>query len=207
MELLAVISLVSSIASLVLAIVAIWISFYQKKQTDSVNHNTQGLLNEISTNTKLVTQIVGPELQKYGDAARKALTDMDRWQVDVGTAHSLLANSDLTSEKQKELESQLHQLEDDLRESQNKLVKSVQESTPTHIAGPGKSMMIYPNMTVRDTIENNLSKFFSLSAGAYGITWWLENRTGNYRIHKTQYEMTFGEIPEKFLCIKKMERH
>ncbi|SEI67432.1 hypothetical protein SAMN05421831_10750 [Allopseudospirillum japonicum] len=65
-----IISLIASIASLVLAIVAIWLSLHQKKETDAVNENTKQLLIEIRTDAKAISNVAMPELRAYGESMR-----------------------------------------------------------------------------------------------------------------------------------------
>jgi uncharacterized phage-associated protein len=71
-----VISFAVSITSLTLGIVAIYISFHQKKEADKINEKTVNLLVEIRTDAKTVSQVAMPELQKYGDMSRKMISDI-----------------------------------------------------------------------------------------------------------------------------------
>ena len=62
-------SLLSSLASLVLSIVAIWMAVHFKRESDRVNLDTRNLLIDIKTDAKVVAQIAIPELQAYGEMA------------------------------------------------------------------------------------------------------------------------------------------
>ena len=62
------ISLVASIVSVVLAVLAIWLALYHKKQSDNINEHVRGLLTEVRSDAKVVTTYALPELQKYSDA-------------------------------------------------------------------------------------------------------------------------------------------
>ncbi|MBB1389517.1 hypothetical protein H5185_08785 [Shewanella sp. SG44-6] len=64
------ISLVASITSLVLAIVAIWLAIAFKRDADKVNAETSLLLIEIKSDSKAISQGVMSELKAYGDAMR-----------------------------------------------------------------------------------------------------------------------------------------
>lgn len=62
------ISLLASISSLVLAVLAIWLALYHKKQSDGINEDVRSLLTEVRSDAKVVTTYALPELQKYSDA-------------------------------------------------------------------------------------------------------------------------------------------
>jgi len=64
------ISLVASIASLVLAVVAIWLSVSFKRDADRVNSKTTELLTEIRSDAKSISEGVMDELHAYGSAMR-----------------------------------------------------------------------------------------------------------------------------------------
>lgn len=64
------VSLVASIASVVLAIVAIWLALRFKRDSDAVNGETKQLLSDIRSEAKVITQFVGGELHAYGQVAR-----------------------------------------------------------------------------------------------------------------------------------------
>jgi hypothetical protein len=64
------ISLIASIASLILAVVAISLSLSFKKDSDSVNRNTSEILVDIKSESKAISQGVMSELKEYGKAMR-----------------------------------------------------------------------------------------------------------------------------------------
>jgi hypothetical protein len=66
------ISLIASIFSLALAVIAIWLSIAFKRDADAVNAATISLLTEIRSDAKSVAQIVSGELREYGSAMRGA---------------------------------------------------------------------------------------------------------------------------------------
>lgn len=63
-------ALIASIASLVLAVVAIVLALAHKRDADRVNRETGQLLSDVRSETKLITEGVWTELQAYGDAMR-----------------------------------------------------------------------------------------------------------------------------------------
>jgi len=63
-------SLLATMASLVLSVVAIWLSLRFKSEADRVNKDTTNLLIEIRTDAKSITEGVMSELRAYGDAMR-----------------------------------------------------------------------------------------------------------------------------------------
>ena len=60
-------SFAATVASLVLAIVAIWIALHFKRESDRVNESTRDLLIEVRSDAKMVSQIAMPELHAYGE--------------------------------------------------------------------------------------------------------------------------------------------
>ena len=62
------ISIAASIASLVLAGLAIWLALYHKKETDRTSDKVRELLLEVKSDAKVVTTFALPELKKYSDA-------------------------------------------------------------------------------------------------------------------------------------------
>jgi len=65
-----IISIISSLSALILAIVSIWLSLYHKKSADAIYRETQNLLIEIKTDSKTISQIAMPELRAYGESIR-----------------------------------------------------------------------------------------------------------------------------------------
>ena len=64
------ISLLSSIASLVLSVLAIWLTLSFKRDADKVNQDTTKLLIDIRSDAKAITEVVMPELRAYGETMR-----------------------------------------------------------------------------------------------------------------------------------------
>lgn len=64
------ISLIASVVSLVLSLLAIWLTLRFKSDADKVNQDTTKLLIEIRSDAKAITEGVMSELRAYGDAMR-----------------------------------------------------------------------------------------------------------------------------------------
>jgi len=71
MTLIESVSLISSLVSCILGILAIWLALYHKKETDNVNKSTQETLSQVRTDAKTLSQIALPELRAYGESMRK----------------------------------------------------------------------------------------------------------------------------------------
>ena len=176
---LTIVSLVASVASFVLAMVTILIAYHQKNQTDK-------LLNDIKAEAKVLTGYGMGELQKSNDVIRKLAADAQTLSI-----------GKVSGDAQKQLRSKLDAIQIELRQTQEKHLKSL----PTNVVGLGKAMQVYPEDNVGDIIVYNIPSLFGLSPDKYGTDWWIENRNGTYRIGKSQFNLTFGEIPEKRLKI------
>jgi hypothetical protein len=68
------ISLIASIASLILAVLAIWLTLAFKRDSDKVNRETSDLLIEIKSESKAITEGVMAELKAYGETMRGNFT-------------------------------------------------------------------------------------------------------------------------------------
>ena len=77
------VSLIASLASLILAVIAIWLTLAFKRDADDVNQNTRNLLIEVRTDSKAISQGVMTELRAYGESMRSAL---------LPVAHNRVAN-------------------------------------------------------------------------------------------------------------------
>jgi hypothetical protein len=64
------ISFIASLASLVLSILAIWLTLRFKSDADKVNQDTTRLLTEIRSDAKAITEGVMSELRAYGATMR-----------------------------------------------------------------------------------------------------------------------------------------
>lgn len=76
------ISFIASLASLILAIVAIWITLHFKRESDRVNKETRDLLMEIRTDAKVVSQVAMPELRAYGELSRQVIGRVGNMRID-----------------------------------------------------------------------------------------------------------------------------
>lgn len=65
------INLFSSVSSLVLAVVAIWLALHHKNEADRINRETQSLLTEIKSDAKSIANYAIPELREYGKYMRE----------------------------------------------------------------------------------------------------------------------------------------
>lgn len=65
--------LIATIASLVLSVLAIWLALAFKRDADKVNRDTIGLLVDIRTDAKKISEGVMDELRAYGNSMRGAL--------------------------------------------------------------------------------------------------------------------------------------
>jgi len=137
-----VISLAASVASLALAVLAIWIALYGKREAERTNQKTQDLLTEVRSDAKLIAQYAVPELKAYGDSVRRFVfqkgdTDSESSSV-LSKVESVLAENmkrirgeidsirdeqDMTAVRRK-----LNDLEAQLRSSQESVRKSVEDS-------------------------------------------------------------------------------
>lgn len=77
------VSIVASIASLVLSIVAIWIAIHFQRKTDEVNRETQGMLEETRTLARTIKEDVMDELREYGKSMRGQI--LSNFPVQVGS--------------------------------------------------------------------------------------------------------------------------
>lgn len=69
------VSLLASIASLILAIIAIWLAMSFKRDSDKVNRNTSAVLVEIKAESRAISQGVMSELKAYGEAMRGSFSN------------------------------------------------------------------------------------------------------------------------------------
>lgn len=66
-------SLISLVITMILGILAIWITFHFKGEADKVNQETRSILIDVKTDAKALTQVAQgamSELQEYGKASR-----------------------------------------------------------------------------------------------------------------------------------------
>lgn len=68
------VSLIAGIASLLLAILAIWLSLHFKRDSDAINMQTKELLIEVRSESKHLSEVIMPELKAYGSSMRNIAT-------------------------------------------------------------------------------------------------------------------------------------
>jgi hypothetical protein len=138
-----VISLAASLASVTLALVAIWIALHGKGEADKTNQKTQDLLTEIRSDAKSIAQYAIPELRAYGDSVRKFVFKKE----ELGSESVLSRVEEVLAENMKRIDEELDsirkendiftirkkldQLESQLKSSQESVRKSVRESRVT----------------------------------------------------------------------------
>lgn len=83
MSLIEITSFISSIVSLTLAILAIWLSLYHKKESDLVNEATKELLIDVHADSKTISNIAMPELKAYGESMRRFVFETKKIDNDV----------------------------------------------------------------------------------------------------------------------------
>ena len=89
-DLISIVSFIASIASLVLSVVAIWITFHIKGEADKVTQKTIDVLVNIESDAKTISQVAMPELKAYGDSMRRFI---------LGSGKSYAASPDLSSDE------------------------------------------------------------------------------------------------------------
>jgi hypothetical protein len=136
------VSILGSVASLALAVVAIWISLHMKDKADETNQRTHEMLTEIRSDAKSIVGYAMPELQKYGDSVREFAFQKDRSDPDAipPKIEEALQQTKKTTEEQikairsetdlKAVWARLDQLENQLATSQDNIRESVKESQP-----------------------------------------------------------------------------
>jgi hypothetical protein len=82
-------SLISLIVTVMLGVLAIWITFHFKYEADKVNQETRSLLIEVKTDAKALTQVAQSamsELQEYGKTSRALILGRVP-EMQVGVSH------------------------------------------------------------------------------------------------------------------------
>ena len=92
-------TIISSVASLILAVVAIWLSLHHKRDVDKVNKDTRDLLAEIRIDANTLAKYAAPELEKYGDTMRAHLVATRTYSSASQTQRQNVNNSTLISNK------------------------------------------------------------------------------------------------------------
>jgi hypothetical protein len=120
------ISFIASIASLTLAIVAIWIAFYFKAEADKVSEKISDLLLEVKSDAKSISQVAMPELKAYGDSMRRFILRDESISEEGRPEPEIISKLDAIDKKIKALSS-----ENDIAKLKSKLSlvsKDIEES-------------------------------------------------------------------------------
>ncbi|MFC1547494.1 hypothetical protein ACFL5M_03090 [Candidatus Neomarinimicrobiota bacterium] len=186
---LAIAALFASVASLALAVVAIWISLYGKSELDKTNLKTQDLLTEIRSDAKSISQYAIPELRAYGDSVRHFVFEKGESNVSSTTSMIEQTLSDNMRRIDKQIEAirsetdlskisnRLDELENQLQGSQDELRKSVQESfSGVTIRRWDGSWVTVPYLDDARFALTSIIKDIGLSMSQYGKEWMLRNR-------------------------------
>ncbi|BBO86457.1 hypothetical protein DSCO28_70230 [Desulfosarcina ovata subsp. sediminis] len=141
-------SLISSVASLVLAVIAIWIALYGKTEADKTNLKTQELLVDIRTDAKTLSQVAMPELKAYGESVRRYIFEgsgvkysYNEKEIEESVNNSMREIRSEIDELRKfnnlpTLEQRLNNIENQIEKSVKKIKKSVK--LPSYISNSGK---------------------------------------------------------------------
>ena len=156
-----VISLTASVASLVLAVIAIWIALYGKREVERTNQKTQDLLTEVRSDAKSIAQYAIPELRAYGDSVRKFVFQKGETDSDSSSLLSKVENvltenmhrirGEIDSiRKEKDVSAVRHRLDDleiQLRSSQESVRKSVEDSSRRlEVSLNGEPYFVFPRI-------------------------------------------------------------
>lgn len=68
------VSLLAGITSVILAVLAIWLSLHFKRDSDAINDQTKELLIEVRTESKYLSEVIMPELKAYGSSMRGVIS-------------------------------------------------------------------------------------------------------------------------------------
>jgi len=195
------VSLIVSIFSVVLAVVAIWIALYGKQETDKTNQRTQDLLTEIKSDAKSVVQYAMPELQKFGDSVREFAFRQGGGDPDALPAGVEKALRESTESIQAELDKirgekdisamkrKVDDLEKQIRVSQETVKKSVRESTRVMtVIGPSGDVLASRIDRLGGLVQA-MAQNEGLRVADYGRVWFLRLRRTGGRLRGA------GEIP------------
>jgi len=197
LDALTIISLLASISSLVLAIVAIWIALYGKSEADKTNRETQQLLSEIRSDAKSIAQHVMPELQKYGESFRKFVfsKDDERDRGPIATAeffNELTSKlTKLTTSGQSQIKSQIDEL---LRTISEKKEDVISSAKGINVAVPNGSYNFASDTSWEAVIEILMDEH-NLKWSTYGQEWSMHDFVNGkmYPKHVLKLKDPFGE--------------
>ena len=194
-DLLSMISLIASAASVVLAVLAIWIALYGKSEADKTNQKTQDLLVEIRSDAKTISQVAMPELKAYGDSVRRFIFEDDgtkstlnQSQIEESVNFSMNKIRDELRELKKSndlsnFKSRLDSLEEQIDKSAKTIKKSVLISSDAEDKG---KIIIYARnneyefKAIRsqwDEVIKRLLNDFNLDESGYGDWLLINERT------------------------------
>ena len=91
------INLIASLASLILSLIAIWITLHFKSEADKVNKESRDLLIDVRTDAKALTSVAETmmgELREYGKASREVTTKLASGQIAQMTISSVSTASE-----------------------------------------------------------------------------------------------------------------
>lgn len=148
-DVVAALSLAASVASLTLAVLAIWIALYGKREADHTHQETRDLLTEVRSDAKSIAQVAMPELRAYGESVRRYVFKSSGSSDNASAAalehqlstnlngirselEELRAESDVTAIRKRlsELETEIEESSQDLRDSVGYVPDVVSVSTP-----------------------------------------------------------------------------
>lgn len=187
---------IASLASLILAVVAIWITFYNKGESDKVNQKSMEILTEIKSDSKTISQIAMPELKAYGDSVRKFIFHSKK--TEASEEDNLKFN---LSEKLSNIEKSLTQL---TKETDNSSIKRKLETVTEQVEESknisnernsfrGVILNLNDNFKIETSSEKenmeDLLEFlfavnsqFKLSPDNYNSKWYILNKRTNKKL-------------------------
>jgi len=204
------ISLIASVSSLVLAVLAIWIALYGKREAERTNQQTQDLLTEVRSDAKSIAQYAIPELKAYGDSVRRFVFQKNDTEPESTSLLSKVENvltenmhkilkqiedireaKDITAVKRK-----LDDLETQFKSSQESVRKSVEDSSRT--------LEVYHNGNPQWSLPRNewnnfldvLKKHHGYKISDYGTRWVFVDPKTDRRVSAKSIRMrrSFSEL-------------
>jgi hypothetical protein len=193
-------SLVASIVSVVLAGFAIWLAMHQKREADKVNKSTTDLLVEIRTDAKSISNIVMPELQRYGEFSRQALlakSEPPSVTVEKKLDEQIKLISDQVDELRKDpvaksLKGRLDKLESQIVESKKQVSESVREAVKgVLVTMPSGEVIGFDDNVPVSTFIAVIADDLGMKTSDYSAKWWVTNRI-------TGQPMTLQSVPKNY---------
>ncbi|MGP9685999.1 hypothetical protein [Halomonas sp. AOP25-F1-15] len=211
-----IVSFIASISSLVLAVVAIWIAFYTKSETDRVNEKISEVLIEIKTDAKAISQVAMPELKAYGDSMRRYVLNGSENKDSTNSNNDILEKLESLDEKIKslgsenditKLKSELVKVSNDIKSSEINVAKSLSKDK-LRKTSKGVRINSSSGASVQATKPTDewvelLRLAISLAGedvtlNNYGKRWVLVNRTNKKTIENrfiTSKNVSFSDMP------------